>query len=174
MKRYSGSVTVLNEDGEVIFERELTSDEIIDEILKGSNKRSSDEEAEEPEEVPRRKYTRKKDKRGGKRPCKICGELGHNKRTCPENPGSTLKIDPRDPEDLSDLKDPEETPPQPPTPSDDLEDDPMTEEEEKDLAEDIRRLWVGKRKNPLQVCNELFISLKRFNYLIQKHAIKKY
>lgn len=237
MKRYTGTVIVLNEDGETIFERELTSDEIIDEILKGSNKGSSEEEVEEPEETPRRKYTKKKKgKRGGKRPCKICGEFGHNKRTCPENPdrsvlltrpeereisdeeaasdkttqrddielrvkqgmepkeiaaelgvglgtvysiksrmkrrGDLVEIERHDPEDLSDLKDPEELPPPAPA-SDDSEDDPMTEEEEKDLAEDIRRLWVDERKNPFAVCNELFISLKRFKYLITKYQIKK-
>ncbi len=77
MSKYSGTITVFDEDPNIVKERDLTQDEIIEFIL---------EEAPEEEEVEEPKKN-KKTKARKTVTCKTCGETGHTKKTCPEKSG---------------------------------------------------------------------------------------
>ena len=67
---------VTNEGGNIVYERELTQDEIIGEILK------RDEEVVEAVAKTKGKGGRKA---GTKYNCSVCGVSGHTVRTCPKN-----------------------------------------------------------------------------------------
>lgn len=85
--KYGGTITILDDQGETVFERELTADEMIDEILRGKQF-SAVEVVEGPERTdvtvtlppPVAPAPRAK----GQKLCKACGQPGHMQKTCPQ------------------------------------------------------------------------------------------
>jgi Zinc knuckle len=74
---YNGNITVYDDDSNVVFERELSSDEIIKVILEQSQPVADEPEEEENElTLPA--------KRKGGRLCSNCQKPGHTARTCTE------------------------------------------------------------------------------------------
>lgn len=77
--------------------------------------------------------------------CKVCNKPGHRAKTCSKN--GTKKHS-----GMEDL------------PDDDSEDS---------LIEEIKRMWVEENMSSLAVCEQLSISLGKFNRIIQKYNIVK-
>lgn len=78
--KYAGNVTILDDEGNSVFERELTADEIIDELVKDrqtvSRPIDPPRPAEEEDMRPGKKKKRKKTT------CSKCEETGHTAKTC--------------------------------------------------------------------------------------------
>lgn len=86
-EKYTGSVTIIDDEGETVFEAELSDDEMIEFLLQADDE-------EEPPTPPKRSYTKRADtpmvkKAEGSRykkprtvTCKKCGETGHLQKTC--------------------------------------------------------------------------------------------
>lgn len=92
--KYSGTVTILDEEGNTVHERELTSDQLIDELLFG---KTAPEVKEDEEEAPATQQSAGKKKRK-ERTCSNCHKPGHIARHCPKANG--LKDDDEDEEEL--------------------------------------------------------------------------
>ncbi len=69
--KYAGTVSIVDDEGNEVFTRELTADEMIDELLARK------------EPTPERPTNETDGRRGRK--CSVCGKHGHNVVTCPEN-----------------------------------------------------------------------------------------
>lgn len=92
--KYAGTVNVIDDNGEIVYERELTSDEIIEELI--SDKKIviigvSASATEIPAILPKREY-KKKDpvmdpappKQKHQKTCSYCDLPGHMAKTCPK------------------------------------------------------------------------------------------
>lgn len=90
--KYGGTITILDDQGETVFERELTSDEMIAEILFGSR---SNLETSRVGVIPAwsEKAKKRMSKTRKKGTCGSCNETGHNASTCPskKNTGKVVK-----------------------------------------------------------------------------------
>lgn len=100
-KDYSASIIIVDGEGNLVYERELSADETIGELLKERELKASfayrvktDEEIEQemkdagveiPEEDPIKKVIAKKTKKAA-RSCGKCGEPGHIARHCEQEP----------------------------------------------------------------------------------------
>lgn len=73
--KYAGAISIYDNNGQEVWGRDLTQEEIIDAIL--SKPPASEEEVEETP-APRKKKEPK---------CSICGRGGHNVMTCPKGTG---------------------------------------------------------------------------------------
>lgn len=100
--KYAGTVTIVDDEGNIMHERELDTDEMIEELLNTERTFETQEEAEpEPEPPPaappaRRAYNFKKHE--GKIGCDECGSKGHrHKNGCPRI-GTAKKDIPEDDE----------------------------------------------------------------------------
>lgn len=80
------ALTVVDGDGNLIVEHDLTADEAVVILATALKKEAGDEEVSTDAE-PSRKATPKKGKRG-KRKCSNCGEPGHTARTCAADVGT--------------------------------------------------------------------------------------
>lgn len=82
--KYGGTITILNDQGETVHERELTADEMIEEliILRGKEFTSVEVMAT-PAETKVVATLAPTDK--GKKVCKICSKPGHMQKTCKAN-----------------------------------------------------------------------------------------
>lgn len=92
MSKYAGSITIVNDDGEAVFERELDQDEIIDMLLE-SIPDAEEEVAPPPAPRAARQTTVKKDKqeRGTPKPC--CGsKQNRHKKSCIEAPAGEREL----------------------------------------------------------------------------------
>lgn len=105
--------------------------------------------------------------------CGHCGEQGHRRDRCPNNPmGASFSLNglrtaDNDEVVTKDFKyEPDENIKDP-----DAQEDPLEPGQEKILAKQVQELWVDQKKNSLIVCRELVISLRRLNFLIQKYHI---
>jgi hypothetical protein len=91
--KYGGTVLIVDDEGNPVFERELTADEMIDELLKDKHIEivnvPIEEEAVlvtvEPEPTPVPAPVKK-----GTKVCKKCGKPGHMQKTCPDNYNRTF------------------------------------------------------------------------------------
>ncbi|MCR2833464.1 hypothetical protein [Parerythrobacter lacustris] len=81
---YAGSFTLLDDDGNIVFQRELTPDEIIAELLAAIPDEADTES--EPEEEPIAAVlpssARQPKSEKPARRCGSCGRPGHSRRTC--------------------------------------------------------------------------------------------
>lgn len=102
-----------------------------------------DFEEEEENQSPKKKRKTRKTTT-----CSQCGKSGHTRRTCGNEVG----------EDLDNLK------------RKDSEDDTTLDE---DIATDIRTMWAEQGQSALAVCNELNITLSKFNRIVEKFKIVK-
>jgi hypothetical protein len=96
---YAGSIIILDDEGNSVFERELSSDEIIEVLLKGPSETVPLNEVVEEPKPKKRKYTKREAKqfqpfvKGLPKPC--CGSKGprhmkdcsssHNRATSSKN-----------------------------------------------------------------------------------------
>jgi len=81
MARYTGSIIITNEKSELIFERLLTMEEIVDVMVKESRRGDAGDEAPpKAEKIEKAAVT----VGGFKTGCKKCGKKGHYTKTCPE------------------------------------------------------------------------------------------
>lgn len=83
--KYSGCITIFDDNSDVVFERDLTSDEMLESLLTKSDvPPPQDEEAEEdePEAAAQRKSGRK---------CGLCGKPGHSRRNCGDDKPAAIK-----------------------------------------------------------------------------------
>ncbi len=138
MNKYAASITILDQDGNTVYDRELTQDEIVSELLTKRvvpdfKEGAVIESEEEVEEAPKKRRGRpkketdkapknKRVQKGEKRTCSICHEKGHIAKTCPKDPRFAYKekpftsqatrpskpIEKEGEDDLSDVKVPEE------------------------------------------------------------------
>lgn len=83
--KYSGSIMILNEDAEVVYERDLSADELIEALLYAP-------EVEELTEAPPAPV---KQPNAGKKACGNCGEVGHTRPTCTKAEKVTVDGDAR-------------------------------------------------------------------------------
>ena len=67
--KYAGNITIVDDQGEAVFEHELSADEIIDVLLKRPEEPEHEEDAE-----PQKAKVRK---------CGTCSKKGHTSRKCP-------------------------------------------------------------------------------------------
>lgn len=74
--QYSGNITILDEQGNTVFERELEYDEMVAILLRGYVDEEVEQEEEEIEEKPKQTRKRKTVQ------CSLCGLEGHTKRKC--------------------------------------------------------------------------------------------
>jgi len=89
--KYVGNITIFDDQGDTIFERNLTEDEIVEAILASVPGETEEQEEEEAERLPEKRAT-------GRR-CGNCGKQGHTKPTCPVYEGvSTGPVDDDDDE----------------------------------------------------------------------------
>lgn len=70
---YSGSITILNEDGEMVFEKELSEDEVVETLLAAIPDGEAEQETVEASPTGRK--------------CGNCHVAGHTTRTCPQFTG---------------------------------------------------------------------------------------
>ncbi len=99
--KYVGSITILNEKGNAVYERELTADQLVDELLDARINDDTDLPVRGGEIVHTKMsamtaavvgpggagtlMAKKEDKVKGARSCKKCGQTGHIQKTCPLN-----------------------------------------------------------------------------------------
>lgn len=86
--KYTGALNVIDEHGELLYERELSSDEIIGELLLQFHTQDSIEPTRKKEQEEPIRF-----KRGGPRRCGQCSKTGHTRPTCPVLNGGTRVID---------------------------------------------------------------------------------
>ena len=76
--KYGGSISIVDDEGNLVFERELSDDEIVEAILAAVPGEDGEpaqiaEDADAPEVTQATK---------SKRSCGVCGKPGHNAKTC--------------------------------------------------------------------------------------------
>lgn len=79
--KHGGCITIVDDSGNVVYERELTADEMIAEILRKPEEATLEEVDSAVEEV--KKETAAPAKKNAK-VCKTCGKPGHMQKTCPQ------------------------------------------------------------------------------------------
>jgi hypothetical protein len=98
--KYGGTVTIVDDEGTILHERELDADEMIEELLNTERVFESEEPEDEPEPAPppvvpvtRKPYTFKKHVMG----CDECGSKGRrHKKGCKFEGGkSTVDVAPK-------------------------------------------------------------------------------
>lgn len=77
---YNGNITIFNEDGDVVFDKELSTDEIIEALIASHDEVEGAEEKKEGED--------KEEQRAKVRLCSFCKKPGHIARNCPNADGT--------------------------------------------------------------------------------------
>lgn len=90
--KYSGGITIYDEESNTVFDRELTQDEIIEALLAANAKPKVEQSVAVDTSTKEKKVkvsaaTPPVGK--GQKVCKECGTPGHMRKTCPERRGVT-------------------------------------------------------------------------------------
>lgn len=80
--KYAGSISIYDDNGQEVWGRDLTQDEIIDAILTPQEATEEVEETPAPKKKKKAKAAEVPGKKKGQKVCKICGTPGHIAKTC--------------------------------------------------------------------------------------------
>jgi hypothetical protein len=156
MTKYKGSITVVDDEGNAIFEKELSTDEIVEALLSAIPDAEDDATEEEPGEPVRTE-----------RKCGGCGKSGHSRRTCSksdaERPAPKGKpccgsLGARHKKDCQETGQPDELPP--PAPEDKGR---MLTTDEFDRVKEMRN---DQEMTSQQIASELELPLPQVNYAL--------
>lgn len=173
--KYAGSINVYDDEGNCVYERDLTQDEIIEELLhvrepfesqrieiQGAPIQISSLEivtppAEQPHEEEETVPAPAPVKRPGQKTCKKCGEPGHMAKTCK----------------AEDTPAPVEEPKEEPAPPAAVE---KPRQEEKKLTRDQFEMIkdMKRNKSPMSISGELNVSLRQVNSAILSISYEQY
>lgn len=160
--RYGGCVTIVDNEGNIVFERELNEDEIVETLLAAIPDGEQAAEEEEPAEEAEPTVPESAPPSDGRkaRKCGFCGGTGHQARTC-----SQKRVNDREPEEADEVEDEADASEEPEEPQREL-----TEAEYRH----VRKLHTVEDKNSLQISLQLGLPIRQVNYAMLSASYDTY
>lgn len=94
--KYAGSITIIDDQGEVAYERDLTQDELIDELLTSRTPAATITVTDKPIVPAAQVAAIPSPRTDGFRKCSVCGGFDHTSRKCPRNTPEAFGITTRE------------------------------------------------------------------------------